>query len=307
MTTALSLLVPVFAIILLGYYVVATNRFDSAAIKTLNDFALWIALPALLFRSAAETAAVESLGIASIYITGCLIVYVLAAAVARFWMELRIAETAVFALNSTYGNIIYMATPVIAAMFGQPGVALILPIIALHSGFLLPLTSALMEFENGGSAGARGAMSQAGRNILRNPILVSIALGTMWHQFEVPMPEAMRTFLSMIGGAALPLALFCVGASLPGFLGEGMAVKAVAPVIFKMLLLPLVIGGLALAAGFSGLVLSVAVIAAAMPTGASAFLLARQTIGFGTASASIVAMTTASSVVTLSVLLLYFT
>jgi malonate transporter and related proteins len=62
---------------------------------------------------------------------------------------------------------------------------------------------------------------------------------------------------------------------------------------------------LAYAAGLSGLPLTIAVIAAAMPTGANAFLLSRRAAGFVQASASAVVVTTVLSVATLSSLLLW--
>jgi predicted permease len=53
----------------------------------------------------------------------------------------------VFALNATYGNVIYLGTPLVSAAFGPPGLSLILTIIAVHSGVLLPLAAVLIEIE----------------------------------------------------------------------------------------------------------------------------------------------------------------
>src|SRR5206468_2550174 len=76
--------------------------------------------------------------------------------------------------------------------------------------------------------------------------------------------------------------------------------EAVLPILLKLFVLPPVIAGLAFAAGISGLPLTVAVIAAAMPTGANAFLVSRRAVGFLQASASTVVVTTIASVVPLS-------
>ena len=67
--------------------------------------------------------------------------------------------------------------------------------------------------------------------------------------------------------------------------------------------MPALVAGLAWMAGVRGVAFSVVVLAAAMPTGANAFLLARR---FGTmmeASASTVVVSTALSLLTLTALL----
>jgi malonate transporter and related proteins len=305
MTEILSLLLPVFAIIALGRVAVASGLLEPIAVKSLNDFALWVALPALLFRSLAEAASLQVIDIAAVYLAGCLIVYAGAGLVAWFFVSRRLGEVAVFALNATYGNIIYLGTPIIAAAFGPPGIALIVAIIALHSGILLPLTSVLFELSDREGGGLFSVLRRTGRNLLRNPILMSILLGAAWHALALPMPTGVHTFLSMLGVAASPLALFCVGASLPGFNQDSLAREAILPISIKLFVLPPVIAGLALAAGLSGLPLTVAVIAAAMPTGANAFLLSRRIAGFAHASASTVVVTTVVSVATLTTLLLW--
>jgi malonate transporter and related proteins len=73
----------------------------------------------------------------------------------------------------------------------------------------------------------------------------------------------------------------------------------------KLFILPPVIAALAIAIGLTGVPLAVAIIAAAMPTGANAFLLSSQVEGFGRTSASTVVITTVTSVVNLSILLLW--
>jgi hypothetical protein len=304
-TGILSLLLPVFAVIGLGRAAVAAKLLDTAAVKSLNDFALWVALPALMFRSMAEATTLQVTGIAGVYLAGCLIVYLAAGLIARFVLRRGLAEAAVFALNATYGNIIYLGTPVIAAAFGPPGVAVVVGIIALHSGVLLPLTSALIEFGGHGAGGIAASLRKALSGMARNSILMSILLGAVWHTIGAPVPHMIEALLSMLGAAAPPLALFCVGASLPTLARERALGEALTLIVLKLFVMPPVIGALAYAAGLSGLPLTVAVIAAAMPTGANAFLLSRRAAGFVQASASAVVVTTVLSVATLSSLLLW--
>ena len=99
------------------------------------------------------------------------------------------------------------------------------------------------------------------------------------------------------------MALFCRGETLPRPVsGTDMKVCAVASGL-KRVAMPALVALLAHLAGVTGVAFAVVVITAGMPTGANAFMLARR---FGTlmeASASTVVVSTALSLVTLTLLL----
>jgi malonate transporter and related proteins len=173
-----SLLLPVFAIIALGRAAVMAKLLDTSAVKSLNDFALWIALPALLFRSLAEVESLHIVDVAGVYLVGCLVVYVTAGLTARFLLRRSSGEAVMFALNATYGNIIYLGTPIISMAFGPSGIAVLVGIIALHSGVLLPITSVLFELSRyrRGNGFVKIAANTA-KSLLRNPMLMSIVVG----------------------------------------------------------------------------------------------------------------------------------
>ena len=58
--TILNIVLPIFAIIIIGYIAGATNVVPKSGAKSLNNFVFYIALPALLFQSTA-TAPLEQL------------------------------------------------------------------------------------------------------------------------------------------------------------------------------------------------------------------------------------------------------
>jgi len=107
----------------------------------------------------------------------------------------------------------------------------------------------------------------------------------------------------LLGAAGPPLALFCLGATLPKPEGwKGMAGVAAASAL-KLLAMPALVAAIAWAAGVEGVAFAVVVLAAAMPTGANAFLLARRFHTMMEASASTVVASTALALVTLTLLL----
>ena len=109
----------------------------------------------------------------------------------------------------------------------------------------------------------------------------------------------MHLFVDLFARAAAPVALFCIGASLPP-VSRGVVQEALSATLLKLVALPLVVGSLCYRAGFTGVSFAVPVVAAALPTGANAFLLARGNTAHGAASATTVVLATALSVITLS-------
>jgi predicted permease len=299
-----GLIAPVFAIIALGHFAKGRLWPDEAGLAALTGFAFWIALPALLFGSIAETKSTGLFNVAGIYLIACLIVYGASMLASYLLFGGSIAQHAVFGLNATYGNVIYLGTPIVAAMFGPPGVALILAIIAFHSGVLLPLAACLIEVGSPRQGGVRAVLLRSAAGLARHPIVMAIFLGFAWQATRLPLPGPLHTLLGMLGQAATPLALFNLGASLPALSRDHVAVReAVTTTAIKLVCLPLCVGGLTWVAGLDGLPMQVAVVTASMPTGANAFMLARRATSFAAASATTVVITTAVSVVTLTGLL----
>ncbi|HZU87983.1 MAG TPA: AEC family transporter [Stellaceae bacterium] len=300
MMDIVGLLLPVFTVVAIGRAVVRLGLMETAAVRGINDLTYWIALPALLFDAIAAGQMPHLFGIASVYLCGCLFAYGLAFLLARALLHARLSRAAAFALSATYGSAIYFGVPIISAAFGASGLALILPIIALHSGVLLPLASVLIEYGN--QNGSNAVLCNTLRGLLRNPIVVSIVLGFLWHIGGAPVPAPAHALLGLLGQAAPPLALFCVGASLPP-VASGSAGEAAFAAAFKLTVLPALIGGLALVAGLSGLPVKVALVTAAMPTGANAFLVARRAAAFADTAARTVVITLIAALPILSGLL----
>jgi malonate transporter len=299
-----GLVLPIFAVIAFGRLAISRKLLSPDGLAALNGFAYWVALPALLFGSVAESHAPKVMDGAEIYLFCCLVIFAAAMLVNRLLLGGSLAKSAVFGLNATYGNVIFLGTPVVAAVFGPDGVAQILAIIALHSGILLPLAAILIEVGSGREGGTRAVIRRTAAGLVRNPIIMSILLGFAWRATGFPVPGPIHNLFAVLGPAAAPLALFCLGASLPPVVTDAAIMReATAATALKLTALPLSVGWVGLHMGLTGIPWRVAVVTAAMPTGANAFLLARRTTSFAETSASTVVFTTIVSVISITGLL----
>jgi malonate transporter len=140
---------------------------------------------------------------------------------------------------------------------------------------------------------ARQGGHSAGRELLRNPLIISTLAGLIANASGVHFPDAITTALQRIGLAALPVALMAVGAGLAigGLMaGPGLAAALLALRHVVMPLLALTITSvLPLPPGER----AVLVLFAAVPTSSTAYVLAARMGGDGGYVAGLVTLSTA--------------
>jgi len=120
------------------------------------------------------------------------------------------------------------------------------------------------------------------RPIATNPLILSTILGLAWSLCGFGMPKPLDTFLSVLGDALTPCALFAIGLELTlGDLRERLSFYAVLTLV-KLLLVPLVVYLFCLGIGLDGTAMVAAVVCAAVPTGKTGYILA---VEYGTEKA----------------------
>ena len=311
MAALFGIVAPVFALIGLGAAAIRLRLLDTGAVKGMSDFVFYLAMPSLLFRSMVTAPPLRLLDVAGSFIAGALLLFVLAALLSRLVLRARIATAGVFALNAVFGNTVMLGVPIIDSAYGTEGVAYLLAVVAFHSALLLPLATILIEADGSGPGGHRGPLAVLRAvlpGLLRNPVVMVIVAAMVWRATGLGLAEPVERLLHLLGAAGPPLALFCLGATLPRPGGpkpeglKGLRDVALASAL-KLLVMPALVAVFAWLAGVRDVAFAVVVLAAAMPTGANAFMLARR---FGTmmeASASTVVVSTALSLLSLTALL----
>jgi malonate transporter len=302
-----GIIAPVFALILMGAAAVRPRLLEMVAVRGMSDFVFYAAMPCLLFGSVAGAPPLRLADVAASFLAGAMLLFAAAAIMARTALHAQLAQASVFALNCVFGNTVMLGIPVIDAAYGRDGVANLLAVIAFHSGVLLPMATILIEADpvsHGGSGrGPLGVLRASLPGLLRNPVVVSIVLAFVWRATGLSIPGPVQRLLGLLGAAGPPLALFCLGATLPRPTGWSDLREVSLAALLKLVVMPALVAGFAHLAGVTGVAFAVVVMASALPTGANAFLLARRFATMAEASASTVVISTALSVVTLTVLL----
>jgi predicted permease len=165
---------------------------------------------------------------------------------------------------------------------------------------------ALIEMDRPGQAPLRIA-TKVGSALIRNPLLISPVAGLLVSALGLPLPVVLERFLIIMGGAATPCALVATGMMVAETTERFRPLLVGRLVVLKLLLQPAVAWVVAyrlvdLPSVWAGTV----VLMSALPTGASAFILAKL-YGREVASTSgTVLVSTVLSFATLSVLLAWF-
>ncbi len=302
LATVLAIAAPVFLLIGAGYLAVARGLVDAPGFRGLNGFAFHLAAPALLFAGGTSghagggaAALAFFLGAAALYVPTLLL------SCAR----LGLARAGTLALDATFGNTVMMGIPLLAAAFGQAGLSIMVAILALHSLLILGTATVVAEVAANPGAPPWKLLRATLGGILRNPIVMAVLLALLWSSLALPVPGPLRRTLELLGAAAPPVSLFCLGGSLAAFRATG-AGRTAGVAALKLLALPALVWSFCRWMDLPPLDTAVAVVTAALPTGANAFLLARRYATGAEESGAAVLVTTGLSIATLSAALAFF-
>lgn len=307
MNTILITILPVFGMIMLGYGFANFKIIDEASGKGLSLFVFNVAIPALLFKTMAtmdtQDAAPWSLWLA--YFGGLGLTWIAAALVSRFIPSLNFSGGASASMASGFGNLALLGTPLALAHFGQSVAVPLGLILSIHAPTLW--FAATLHRELSRHSG-QFSITRTGRelvmNLAKNAIVLALLAGTVWRLTGLglnPIPDKM---LAMLADASVPTALFALGVSLAAYSLKGAWDGLFTLIGLKMILMPLLVFILShYVFHLQPLWAKIAVLFAAMPTGANAFLFAQRNDEAVPAVSGAIAAGTAFAALSASILL----
>ena len=205
---------PFFLIIGLGYGAGRTGFFSEEATAWLTKFVFYFALSAMLFRFSANLSMSQVLDwrFVMAYLWGTAFVYGLATFVALL-RRVSVEEAAIEAQCAVIGNVGFLGVPMLVLLMGEAAIGPVMLVLAVD---LIVFGSLVVILITGSRDGRMsiGILRTVGIGLIKNPMIVSIVLGLTWSALNLPIPDPMNQFVSILGGAATPGALFAIGASL---------------------------------------------------------------------------------------------
>jgi len=265
-----------------------TGTDSSDPARVLSNAAFFIFVPALLFRTTArlDFATMPWRSVWAYFVpTMALLLAV------YLWHRARSAgqapgsaAPAVRALSASFGNSVQLGIPLAAALFGEAGLAIHIPLVSLHALFLLSLTTALAEGDVARApAPGRAPVSLAAtmwatlRNTVIHPVVLPVLAGLVWNATGLGLHPVLDEALAVVASAAVPLCLVLIGLSLAYYGVQGHLRGAIGLSLLKLLVLPALVLLVAhWGFGLAGLPLSVLVMMAALPVGSNPLIFAQR-------------------------------
>jgi predicted permease len=308
MQAIVTVAMPIFGVILAGYLAGRWRILGGEASAALTAFVSFFALPVLFFGTLARTPVRAVLDPELMLGFGIVVLatFALGMLSTRLAVKGGLARMSLQGIAASWGNVGYMGVPLCLAAFGEAGLPPAMLAVIVTSVIAMVFGVMLIELEVAAGRGPIVTFLNAAWNVARNPLPLSIAAGLAWSALALPLPTPVEKWIDLLGAAASPCALFAIGLFLSDkSVRSGLAEAGLASLI-KLLLQPLLAAivlpffiELKSVAGQAALVM------AALPTAANAFVLAKQfgiQVEQNTAS---VLLSTGFSVFTVSALLVW--
>jgi malonate transporter and related proteins len=265
-----ALILPDFALILLGFVLFRRFGYERGFWLGLERLVYYVLFPALLFNSivAARYSLAADGGLLLVAVAG-----LFSAALAGFLgRPLLRPPPALFAscVQTSYRYNSYLGLALAQSLAGSSGVAQ----IGLVFSVCIPLANLIAV-----STLARHSQSGLARELLRNPLILATVGGLAANALGLQLPQFAAHALGRLGQASLALGLVCVGAALSpeGGATHRLLLGYVSAV--KLLLFPAVVISLAWLLQLPPAQAQIAVLFASLPTATSAYVLATR-MGF---------------------------
>ncbi len=302
----LNVLLSTFGLVLLGYACRRTNFIDDTVGAGLNQFVMYLALPALLFGMVMKMPSLDQAQARFLlaYGAGSMAVFLLP--ILCFGKRLSLAQKAIDGLYAAYPNTGLIGVPLAMTVFGQAGAAGTLIAAIFTTSILFAVGIAVIEIDLSRRGGGQAWWRGIPRILLRNPMLFSPVLAGLFVLTGLSMPQALGRMIDMLATATAPCALIALGL----FLGKDSVADDLRPRrdlallgLLKIAAQPLLTFGLASLLRLSPTDKALATFMAAMPTGTGAYILAEHYALSPRMASRVILLTTAGSFLSLAYIL----
>lgn len=289
-------LAPVFLLIALGWGVRAAGVLSGETLAAVNRFGYFILLPAFLFSivTASNFSNADAGPFLLTVLCGFALMMGLALVLRPLFRSDGPAFTSVF-----QGAVRWNGFPLLAAataLYGPRGLDLI-GIVYGPLVFAINMVTVvvMLRWGAGGGVGWRALRDQ----IAANPLILACAAGLGAQALGWTKLGPVSDTLRLLGQAAMPVALICVGAGLDFDSLRADAARIATASALKLLVAPALMLVLAHWLQLSPTATAVAVGVAATPTAAAGYMLAREMGGDARLMAAIITATTLISFLTM--------
>ena len=201
-------ILPVFAILALGYAMGWARRMSLETARACNRALMMVFLPILLFGLTSD-APIDAFRIQPLLVYMASQAAVLSAGfvIARYGFGLSAAESFLLAFGTIFVNTVMYILPLSVLMYGDDAVLPIASVTTMDSTLVFAVAVITVQALTSTAGSAR----RLATSLLKNPMLIAIAFGFAANLSNLALPAPVQTFIEFNAAAAPPLALFALG------------------------------------------------------------------------------------------------
>jgi malonate transporter and related proteins len=297
---------PVFALLVSGFAAKQFGWMQPAYAEGLNRFVYHLAFPVLLFIVIARTPRAEVLKIDFLgaWTVALFAGYALAGLLSILWQRDGREAMAVRGFNSSCGNTSMIGIPLCVAAFGQEAALLAVLATIVNAVIGVSMTVLLVESTRQRSTTRLRSIGRIAGSLARNPLMISFVLGFACSAGYGAPPLAISRLCEMLGGAAIPCSLVATGLFFAGHMRRISFVEASAFSFLKLVVQPLMAWVIAHHVfRLERETMAIMVVLSAMPLASTCFVIAQRFDVLTEETSSMMILSTAASLGTLSLLL----
>lgn len=208
----ISVLFPIFALILAGYLSAKTGKLSVNAAVEINRFVVWLALPAQLFQFTSGQGWHASIhpGFVIAFSAGTFAIY-FALLLWRRYQQDSWQQASFYSLTGSYANTGYIGIPLCLLAFGEPGMAPSVIGCLIVVCVLFGVAMIFVEIGRNHQQGFSNIVWVVFKSLVTNPLLVAPVLGVIVSSAELQLYGPFHQFMFYLGAAASPCALVSIG------------------------------------------------------------------------------------------------
>lgn len=304
---SISLIIPDFAIILLGLVLSRKGGFTKAFWDGAEKLVFNFLLAPFLFVSVAQSqlAVGESVRFLLTGICAMLLGVAASFAVRYFIKADAVTHASVFQCGFRFNT--YIGFAICTRFCGAEGPSLLAMLIA----FWVPISNSIAVSDLVRAVAKRDNQSENRSQLLRttvlgvarNPLIIATVLGLIFNYLGIELILPVKDFLSHLGSASLAMGLLCIGAGLQ-FSNLAKHFKLIAAsCLVRLAVVPLMAWIVIQLTGLSGNAAAVVLVFASLPTAQSCYVMTANMHGNASIVAAVTTLQTLLSMLTLSILI----
>ncbi|MFA5991676.1 MAG: AEC family transporter [Candidatus Doudnabacteria bacterium] len=301
--SVLGIVLPIFALVYIGYYFRRLKLCTDEWVDVLNKFVYYVSLPAVIIVSFWD---IQWRSIEIWTAVGWNAVAYLAFAVLVFLSlqslkHLSGATKSAMFMVSLVGNTVYLGFPILIHALGTAKASYVIASGTAHLVLGLVLSILAVDFWVVKSK----KLSLYRDDLIKNPFTLSVVAGILLSLIGLrgPLLNVIHTPLAMLGGTATPLALFTLGGFLHGKFLRQHITRSLVWTGIKILAFPLFLWLFMLLLPADRNIVQVSVLTGTMPVAVTCFVIAKKFKLDEAFVTNVILLSTAISVITISIFL----